>query len=56
MFLRNKSVDKGGALNVIYLNINKGFGTVSNSALAFKLRCHGLNGWTIRQVKLTIES
>ncbi|KAK4811295.1 hypothetical protein QYF61_023347 [Mycteria americana] len=41
-------VDEGKAVDVIYLDFSKAFGTVSHSILLEKLAAHGLGGCTLR--------
>ncbi|KAK4823682.1 hypothetical protein QYF61_005653 [Mycteria americana] len=44
-------VDEGKAVDVVYLDFSKAFGTLSNSILLEKLAAHGLDGCTLRWVK-----
>ncbi|KAK4827708.1 hypothetical protein QYF61_020986 [Mycteria americana] len=44
-------VDEGKAVDVIYLDFTKAFGTISHSILLVKLAAHGLDGHTLRWVK-----
>ncbi|KAK4815290.1 hypothetical protein QYF61_026195 [Mycteria americana] len=44
-------VDKGKAVDVVYLDFSKAFDTVSHSILLEKLAAHGLDGCTLRWVK-----
>jgi len=44
-------VDKGKAVDVIYLDLTKVFDTVLHSILLEKLSAHGLDGRTLRWVK-----
>ncbi|KAK4807185.1 hypothetical protein QYF61_024305 [Mycteria americana] len=44
-------VDEGKAVDVVYLDFSKAFGTVSCSVLLEKLAAHGLDGCTLRWVK-----
>ncbi|KAK4807164.1 hypothetical protein QYF61_024284 [Mycteria americana] len=44
-------VDEGKAVDVVYLDFSKAFGTVSHSILLEKLAAHGLDGCTLRWVK-----
>ena len=45
------SVDAGGAVDVIYLDVSKAFGTVSHDILIGKLRKCGIEEWTVRWVE-----
>ncbi|KAK4825741.1 hypothetical protein QYF61_002180 [Mycteria americana] len=38
-------VDEGKAVDVVYLDFRKAFGTISHSILLEKLAAHGLDGW-----------
>ncbi|KAK4811277.1 hypothetical protein QYF61_023329 [Mycteria americana] len=44
-------VDEGKAVDVVYLDFNKAFDTVSHGILLEKLAAHGLDGCTLRWVK-----
>ncbi|KAK4831885.1 hypothetical protein QYF61_020032 [Mycteria americana] len=44
-------VDKGKAVDVVYLDFSKAFDTVSHSILLENLAAHGLDGCTLRWVK-----
>ena len=44
-------VDEGKAVNVVYLDFSKAFGTVLHNILMKKLAAHGLDGHTLRWVK-----
>ncbi|KAK4807046.1 hypothetical protein QYF61_018387 [Mycteria americana] len=44
-------VGEGKAVDVVYLDFSKAFGTVSHSILLEKLAAHGLDGCTLRWVK-----
>jgi len=44
-------VDKGKAVNVIYLDFSKAFDTVPQSIVLEKLVAHGLDGFTLRWIK-----
>ncbi|KAK4822026.1 hypothetical protein QYF61_006939 [Mycteria americana] len=44
-------VNEGKAVDVVYLDFSKAFGTVSHSILLEKLAAHGLDGCTLRWVK-----
>ncbi|GAB0178066.1 mitochondrial enolase superfamily member 1 [Grus japonensis] len=48
-------VDKGKAVDVIYLDFSKAFNTVSHSILLEKLVAHGLDGCTLHWVKNWLE-
>jgi len=47
----NRLVDKGKAVDVIYLDFSKAFDTVPHRILLEKLAAHGLDGCTLRWVK-----
>jgi len=44
-------VDKGRALDIIYLYFSNAFNTVCHNILVSILRCYGLNEWSRRSVK-----
>ncbi|KAK4830060.1 hypothetical protein QYF61_008398 [Mycteria americana] len=44
-------VDKGKAVDVVYMDFSKAFDTVSHNILLEKLAAHGLDGCTLRWVK-----
>ena len=44
-------VDEGQAVDVVYLDFSKAFGTVPPNILMEKLAAHGLDGCTLRWVK-----
>jgi len=48
-------VDKGKAVDVIYLDFSKAFDTVSHSILLEKLAAHGLDGCTLCWVKNCLD-
>ncbi|CAM4525733.1 unnamed protein product [Caretta caretta] len=49
------SVDKGKAVDVLFLDFSKGFDTVSQSILASKLKKYGLDEWTIRWIESWLD-
>ncbi|CAM5123112.1 unnamed protein product [Eretmochelys imbricata] len=49
------SVDEGKAVDVLFLDFNKAFDTVSNSILASKLKKYGLDEWTIRWIESWLD-
>ena len=44
-------VDEGKAVDVVYLDFSKAFGTVPHSILLEKLAAHGLDGCTLHWIK-----
>ena len=44
-------VDEGRAMDVVYLDFNKAFATVSHNILLEKLRKHGLDEWSVRWIE-----
>ena len=44
-------VDEGRAVDVVYLDFNKAFNTVSHDILLGKLRKCGLDEWTVRWIE-----
>ncbi|CAM5130495.1 unnamed protein product, partial [Natator depressus] len=49
------SVDEGKAVDMLFLDFNKAFDTVSHSILASKLKKYGLDEWTIRWVEIWLD-
>ncbi|GAB0204798.1 mitochondrial enolase superfamily member 1 [Grus japonensis] len=48
-------VDEGKAVDVVYLDFSKAFGTVSHSILLEKLAAHGLDGYNLHWVKNCLD-
>ena len=48
-------VDEGKAVDVIYLDFSKAFDTVPHSILLEKLAAHGLDGCTLRWIKIWLN-
>jgi len=48
-------VDKGGATDVIYLDLSKTFDTVPHGSLVAKLKRHGIDGWTTLWTKIWVN-
>ena len=48
-------VDEGKAVDVVYLDFSKAFGTVPHSILLEKLVAHGLDGCTLRWIKIWLK-
>ena len=44
-------VDEGQAVDAVYLDFSKAFGTVPHNILVERLAAHGLDGCTLRWVK-----
>jgi len=42
------SMDKGRAIDVIYLDFSRAFDTVTHNILLSRLDGHGFDGWTVR--------
>ncbi|CAM4611734.1 unnamed protein product [Lepidochelys kempii] len=49
------SVDEGKAVDMLFLDFNKAFDTVSHSILASKLKKYGLDEWTIRWIESWLD-
>ena len=48
-------VNKGRAVDVVYLDFSKAFNTVSHSILTGKLRKCGLDEWTVRWIEILAQ-
>ncbi|KAK4825843.1 hypothetical protein QYF61_003094 [Mycteria americana] len=48
-------VDEGKAVDVVYLDFSRAFGTISHSILLEKLAAHGLDRHTLRWVKIWLD-
>jgi len=49
-------IDEGRAVDVVYLNFNKAFDTVSHNILLGKLRKCGLDEWSVRWIENWLNS
>ncbi|CAM4687652.1 unnamed protein product [Lepidochelys kempii] len=49
------SVDEGKAVDVLFLDFSKAFGTVSHNILVSKLKKYGLDEWTIRRTESWLD-
>ncbi|GAB0177746.1 hypothetical protein GRJ2_000239900 [Grus japonensis] len=55
MLIRTYLVDEGKAVDVVYLDFSKAFDTVSHNILLEKLAAHGLDGHTLRCIKIWLD-
>ncbi|CAM5087038.1 unnamed protein product [Natator depressus] len=53
--MRTGSVDEGKVVNLLFLDFNKAFDTVSHSILASMLKKYGLDEWTVRWIESWLD-